>query len=213
MERANEIAYDYIQKGIMSGKFLPAQRLVESQLSEEIGVSRNTIRKALQKLESEKLVCIEANKGATVASLDFDQIQQYYEIRSVLEAIVIKSAAKHITDKQLADMEKILADMDALRKEKKYDDYSKNNLRFHSIIYKASGKSVAVSMILEIKKQLRRFQIKTMMVPGRSDESWREHNALLAALKQRDADMASAVIVTHIDNVLKTILDYKNLFY
>jgi DNA-binding GntR family transcriptional regulator len=213
MIRANQIAYDYIKDRILDGRFRPAQRLVEAQLAEDIGVSRNTVRKALLMIEQERLIIIEDNKGATVLSLDLDQILEYYEIRKYLELIVVGSAASEITDAQLQEMRSILDQMRELSKENSFDSYSKCNRQFHDIIYTASHKPIAVGMIKEIKNQLIHFQIRTIMVPGRADSSLTEHESLLDALQKHDRDAAQKAIALHIDNVSKTIVKFKELYY
>ncbi len=212
MERPNERAYEYIKSRILSGEFHPAERLVEATLASKIGVSRNTVRKALQKLESEKLIVIENNKGASVVALDMSEIQQYYEIRLMLEVMVVKDAAERISDEAISKLEMMYASMQNLSAEKKYDAYSAMNREFHNIIYSSSEKNVAVDMILEIKNQLRRFQIRTMMVPGRSDNSLAEHKKLLDALKAHDPETAAVAISEHIGNVYGTIEKFRLLF-
>ncbi|PKC51908.1 hypothetical protein RhiirA1_482691, partial [Rhizophagus irregularis] len=71
--------------------------LNEIDLSKEIGVSRNTIKKVLLKLEKEHLVVTEDNKGATVKAYTLEEVINYFEIREVLEALIIDSAIKNIT--------------------------------------------------------------------------------------------------------------------
>jgi DNA-binding GntR family transcriptional regulator len=213
MIRANQIAYDYIRSRIIDGTFRPAERLVEAQLAQDIGVSRNTVKKVLLQIEQERLITIEDNKGARVLSLSIEEIQEYYEIRRSLEVLVIRSAVQRITDQELDQMRQILAEMVELKKNQDYDTYSKFNRQFHEIIYDASGKTIAVEMIKSIKMQLIRFQFRTMLAPGRSDNSVLEHQALLDALSKRDEEAASQAITRHIDNVASTIVKYKALFY
>jgi DNA-binding GntR family transcriptional regulator len=213
MIRANQIAYDYIRSRIIDGTFRPAERLVEAQLAQDIGVSRNTVKKVLLQIEQERLITIEDNKGARVLSLSIEEIQEYYEIRRALEVLVVRSAVHRITEQELEDMRRILEEMVELKKNQDYDAYSKYNRRFHEIIYDASGKTIAVEMIKSIKMQLIRFQFRTMLAPGRSDNSILEHQALLDALSKRDEEAASQAITRHIDNVARTIVKYKALFY
>lgn len=213
MIRANQIAYDYIRSRIIDGTFRPAERLVEAQLAQDIGVSRNTVKKVLLQIEQERLITIEDNKGARVLSLSIEEIQEYYEIRRALEVLVVRSAVHRITEQELEDMRRILEEMVELKKNQDYDAYSKCNRRFHDIIYDASGKTIAVEMIKSIKTQLIRFQFRTMLAPGRSDNSVLEHQALLDALSKRDEEAASLAIARHIDNVVHTIVKYKALFY
>ncbi|MDD3523629.1 MAG: GntR family transcriptional regulator [Candidatus Cloacimonetes bacterium] len=213
MIRANQIAYEYIRSRIIDGTFRPAQRLVEAQLAQDIGVSRNTVKKVLLQIEQERLITIEDNKGARVLSLSIEEIQEYYEIRRSLEVLVVRAAVRRITDEELMRMRQILVEMVELKKNQDYDNYSKGNRRFHDIIYDASGKTVAVEMIKGIKMQLIRFQFRTMLAPGRSDNSVLEHQALLDALANRDEEAATLAITRHIDNVVDTIVKYKALFY
>lgn len=212
MARANDIAYEYIKKRIISGHFRPAQRLVEAQLASDIKVSRNTIHKALLQLEQERLIVMEKNKGATVLSLNIEEIQEYYEIRKALEVIVVSAATSLMSESELAKLAEILQKMDSLRKSGEFDEYSKCNVQFHNIIYEASNKPVAVDMIHMIKNQLIRFQFRTMMVPGRSDSSFQEHQALYEAIKNRDTEAAANAISRHMNNVSTTIEKYKELF-
>ena len=135
MVRANEIAYAYIKSKIQDGTFRPAQRLVEAQLVEDIGVSRNTVKKALMLLSREGLVTIEDNKGATIRSLDLGEVAEYYEIRIALEKIVVQHASKNITESDLDEMASLLEKMKSLSAEKDFDTYSECNRQFHNIIY------------------------------------------------------------------------------
>lgn len=213
MLKASERAYDYIREKILNGNLHPAQRLIETQLAAEIGVSRNSIRKALQQLEKDRLVAIESNKGAKVHSLDLNHILQYYEIRIALESIIMRAAAENITQEELAELEATYQTMKDLCEKQDYVNYSKNNIAFHNIIYKASHKPVIAAMISEIKIQLSRYQIKTMLVPGRAEESLREHKALLESLREKDMKKAVETITIHLSNVSGTISKYIKIFY
>lgn len=213
MLKASEKAYDYIKEKILNGSFHPAQRLVETQLSAEIAVSRNSVRKALQQLEKDRLISIETNKGAKVISLDINHILQYYEIRIALECIIMRAAAANITDAELAQLAATYDTMKELCEKQDYVNYSKNNIAFHNLIYVASRKPVIASMISEIKMQLSRYQIKTMLVPGRAKESLGEHKALLDALRERNAERAIEMITVHLSNVSDTLEKYIKIFY
>ncbi len=212
MKRPNQIAYEYIKGRILDGTYRPAERLVEAQLAEEIGVSRNTVKKVLLQIEQERLLVIEDNKGARVHSLTIEEIQEYYEIRKCLEVLVVQAAVEKIGEDDLARMEAILARMDELRDAEDFDAYSQHNKLFHEIIYEASEKTIAVEMIRGIKTQLTRFQFRTMVAPGRADNSIIEHRALLEGFKARDKEAVTEAIIAHISNVSQTISRFKALF-
>lgn len=213
VKRANEIAYDYIKARILDGTYRPTQRLLEAQLAEEISVSRNTVKKALLKLEQEQLVVLQDNKGAAIRSLDIGEVVQYMQIREELEVIIIREAVINIDDASIAQLEATFLAMEGLSERQEFDTYSKDNTRFHSIIYKVSNKPIITSYCLNIKTQLSRFQFKTMLVPERSQQSLSEHRAILEAMKNRNPDDAETAIRAHMSNLLKTIIKYKKLFF
>lgn len=206
-----DIAYQYIRKKILDGSFQPSQKLNEIDLSTAIGVSRNTIKKALLKLQQEQLVEIQSNKGANVKSYTLEEVINYLEIREVLEVLVAVNATANITDRQLTRLSEILEEMEEHLKYYRFDEYSRLNKAFHQMIYDACTNKQAVEMINVIKTQLSRYHIKTLLVPGRNKNSYEEHSAILAALQERDEEKVAQAIKTHISNVRTTIQEYSSL--
>ncbi|MGG4041023.1 GntR family transcriptional regulator [Bacillus smithii] len=207
MSTQMENAYRYIKQKILNGTYKPSQKLNESDLSAEINASRNTIKKALLKLQQENLVSIETNKGATVKDFSLDEIIHYLEIREVLEGLIAKTAASNISDGKLVQMEGILEEMRGHLNHQRFDDYSKCNLAFHNVIYEASPNVQAVSMVQTIKTQLRRFQLKTILIPGRNEESFKEHQKILNAFQVRDEKWAEDAVKYHIAQIRRTIVE------
>ena len=213
MKGANEIAYNYIKSRILDGTYLPAQRLLEAQLSQEIGVSRNTIKKALLMLQQDKLVFLEGNKGATIFSLSIEEVLEYYEVREALEMIIASHAAEQIGGSEILELKKLVEKMTRNMKELQFEEYSKGNREFHKIIYDVSKKPVAVNMIVGIRSQLNRFMIRTMLVPGRAEESIQEHRDILQALEQHDSKTAQEKMGLHVRHVAETIKKHHGLLF
>lgn len=205
MSSQTDMAYQYLKQRILDGTYKPTQKLIETELSELIGVSRNTVIKALLKLEQENLVKIERNKGATIKSFTLEEVLNYLDIREVLEGLVAKIAAQNITDEQLNEMETILSQMANYIEHNQFDEYSNLNKDFHKIIYGACKNVQAVEMVNIIKTQLIRYHFRTILVPGRNWDSFAEHTKILHALKQRDANLAEEAVKSHIANVRRTI--------
>lgn len=205
MNRPTDIAYHFLKEKILDGTYKPTQRLTEIDLSETIKVSRNTVKKALLMLEQENLVQIEVNKGAFIKSFTLDEIVNYLEIRELLEGLVIKTSAKNITTSDLNTMKHTLDTMGAHLKKRQFDEYSSLNKEFHAMIYRASKNVQAVEMIKMIKTQLLRFQFRTILVPGRSENSFKEHSDIYQALKSHDEQKAVESIKIHVANIRQTI--------
>jgi DNA-binding GntR family transcriptional regulator len=207
MSRPMENAYHFIKEKILDGSYKPSQKLTEIELSEIIGASRNTIKKALLKLEQENLVEIEKNKGAFIKSFTLEEMMNYLEIREVLEGLVARTAAKNISDSELKKLEEILKQMDLHLKQNRFDEYSNLNKDFHQIIYQASKNPQAVEIVNVIRTQLSRYHFRTILIPGRNQSSYQEHEKIFEALKAHDEELAQKAVTKHIANVRTTIKD------
>ncbi|MDT8861841.1 GntR family transcriptional regulator [Alkalihalobacillus sp. MEB130] len=205
MSRPMENAYRFIKDKILDGTYMPSQKITETELSEIIGVSRNTVKKALLKLEQENLVNIESNKGAFIKSFTLEEVMNYLEIREVLEGVVARTAVKNINESELDKMEEILVMMGDHLKNNRFDAYSSLNKEFHNIIYQASKNIQAVEMISVIKNQLLRYHFRTILVPGRNTSSYEEHQNIFKAFKEQDEVAAEKYIRIHIANVRETV--------
>jgi DNA-binding GntR family transcriptional regulator len=205
MSRPTDFTYQFLKEKILDGTYKPSQKVTENELSEIIGVSRNTVKKALLKLEQENLVKIENNKGAFIQSFTQEEVLNYLEIREVLEGLVARSAAKHISDHELQKLEGVFGEMSLHIQNNSFDEYSHLNKEFHNIIYNASKKEQAVNMINMIKTQLLRYHFRTILVPGRNQDSYNEHKTVLEALHAHDEELAETAVKAHIANVRNTI--------
>ena len=203
-DQTNQV-HQTLRQRILDGVFRPSQSLTEVALAADLGVSRATVRKALLKLESENLVVIEENKRARVRWFSIEEVMQYLEVRELLEGFVIRQSVPFLTNKELKEMRAILAAMKKCLKAHDLLQYSQNNWRFHDVIYRVCPNRPAVEMVMAIKNQLKRYNIKTMLVQGRGEDSLEEHGKILAALERRDADGAETQMRRHIAN-LRTIL-------
>lgn len=213
MGNQTELAYDFIRQRILDGTYRPAQRIIETQLAEAIGVSRNTLKKALLKLDQENLITIEENKGATIKSFTLDEVMSYMEIREVLEGFIAKKAAKLISEEKLVQLEEILEKMIEYGRNNQFDEHTKLNEEFHQIIYTSSGNSQAVEIVRTIKTQLTRYRFRTLLIPGRSDNSYKEHEHIFEALKNHDEKLAEEYTKQHVAYVRQAIKANFNILF
>ena len=107
-----EIVFEAMREAIVSGRLAPGERLVEIKLADEMGVSRTPVREAIRKLELEGFVIMMQRKGAYVAGLSPKEIRDVFEIRSTLESLAARLAAERITQVQLEQLKRQLADLE-----------------------------------------------------------------------------------------------------
>ena len=213
MRNQTNIAHQELRKRIMDGVFHPAESLTEQGLATELGVSRNTIRKALLKLESEALIILEENKSARVRWFSIEEIVQHLEVRELLEGFVVRQSIPLIGTSELEEMRDNLAQMKECRDENDIIKYSKLNWLFHDIVYRVCPNRPAIDMILGIKNQLRRFNIRTVLIPGRCEQSIKEHSSIFSAIERKDGDEAERLMRKHLANVRKVLQkNYQILF-
>lgn len=208
-----ETVYNSLKNMIISGEFQPSESLPEQELSRKFDVSRSTIKKVLLMLESENLVSIEPNKGAKVRSYSMDEVLEFLELRATLEGFILRKAVPVISEEGIKEMEDTLRVMKEFYDNHKLIEYSMNNQTFHNVIYDSCPNRIAVEMTKTLKTQMSKYNTKTILIPGRDTQSYAEHSAILDAIRNRDAELAEALMVRHIMNVRKTFREnYKFLF-
>lgn len=207
------IVYEDLKAKIEKGIYSPAESLPEVELATEYGVSRNTIKKVLLMLANDNLVSIERNKSAKVRSYSLKEVLDFLELRSDLEGFIARKAVPAITDAQIVAMEGILSEMKEFQAKRELLSYSQRNQLFHQILYDACPNRTAVDVTVALKKQMSKYNTKTILIPGRDAQSFSEHSAILDAVRRRDADEAGRLVSRHIDNVRQTFREHYDLLF
>jgi DNA-binding GntR family transcriptional regulator len=202
--QTNQVHHELRQR-IIDGVFRPSESLTELSLAAEFGVSRNTVRKALLKLESENLVIIQENKSARVRRFSVGEAVQYLEVRELLEGFVIRQSLPSIGPAELAEMRATLGEMKQSLDARELLQYSQRNWHFHDVVYRVCPNRPAVEMIMTIKNLMKQCNIRTVLIPGRGEESFSEHSDILDALEKGDADKAERLMRRHMCG-LRTVL-------
>lgn len=200
-ETQTAIVYQQMKEKIENGEYSPAQSLPETALAKEFNVSRNTIKKVLLMLENDSYVTMDANKGAKVVSYSKDEVLQFLEVREVLEGFIVRRALPCLTEDDLAKMGDLLVQMKGYKEKGDLLKYSACNRAFHEIIYSACPNHSAVDITLRLKNQMKKYNSKTILVPGRIEVSLEEHTRIYQALLEKDPDRAEKNMKKHIHSV------------
>lgn len=200
-----QAAYEAIRQRIVDGEYYPSQRLVEAQLAQALGLSRHNVRTALDRLHNDGLVRLEPNRGATVATLSLEEALDVLLAREALEAEAARMAALRVTDEQVAELEELVARMRAALAASAWDEYSATNVLFHQKVYEASGSRTIPDLIKTLRLRLARLQLRTILIPGRSERSLAEHVAIFEALRSRDAEAAAAAARAHVSHLREAV--------
>lgn len=196
-------AYTLILEAIDGGMFKPGDRLVESDLADRFGVSRTPIREALQRLETQSLLARDG-RSLIVASLDHNQLSELYAVRSELEGLAARLAARHATPEEVRvlqlmvkeDME-LIGDANAL---------ARANRRFHKMIHLASHNRYLVQQLDLVHRSMALLATTSLAAEGRGEMALSEHGAIVDAIEARDEDGAYDALKTHISQAFETRL-------
>ncbi len=200
-----DAVYTKLRQELIAGDLLPQQHLVEADLCSRLHTSRGTVRAVLLRLEHEGLVVREPYRGAHVRVIEEKEAVEITEARAVLEALAARQAALMATDDDLVAIRAIHAEMRPSLKQGDLLAYSDANRRLHARIIEASRHATAQRLLSELKAQLVRYQYRTVLVPGRPQQSLAEHTVLVDAIVRRDSDAAAAAMMAHLGSVVSTL--------
>ena len=189
---------DSLEQRIVEGELGNGKRLDETELSGFYGVSRTPVREALQRLAESGLAEHLPRRGTFVRSPSLSQLVEMFEVMAELECMAIRLAARRAT---IDDIDALEKDNETCRAAVAANDtkkYYEVNARLHSRIYQMSGNSFLASEARRLHDRLRPFRRLQLRVRGRMEESMAEHDIILAALRDGDADRAMETMKKHI---------------
>jgi len=190
--------FNYLQNDILNGKYKTGDSLIETKLSEELGVSRTPIREAIRQLELEGLVQTIPNKGAIVTGLTAKDIEDIYTIRLAIEGLAARWAAENVTESELKEMKHFL-DLEEFYTEKNdVEQILKLDTKFHETIFRASKSKPLMTMLSNFHHYIQRARINSLGMSGRAEEALSEHKAIYQAISQRDAKKAEELTIEHV---------------
>ncbi len=204
LSRSNQKdAYHLILEAIDVGVYKPGDRLVESDLAERFGVSRTPIREALQRLETQSLLERDG-RSLIVASLDHNQMAELYVVRSELEGLAARLAARHATREEVAVLQDMVQADDALIDSP--SELAKANRRFHEQIHLASHNRYLVQQLNLVHRTMALMATTSLAAEGRGEIAQGEHRAIVDAIAHRDEDAAGKALKDHISIAFMTRL-------
>jgi len=200
-----EIIYNRIRENITCGKLAPAERLVEDRLAEEFKASRSPVREALRLLEAEGLVSFERNKGFTVAKLSIKQVDEIFELRSLLESYAARRAAERISKKGVARLWEYQAQQRSAAQSVDLQAWLRANNLFHNSLYSHCDNSLLIQSINNLKRRVNRYHFVTVTVPWQFDTYLEQHEAILQACEKNDGELVEKYMKEHMDTTKEAL--------
>jgi len=208
-ERTNlrDQIYDILKRRIVLRQIESGKKINEEDLAKSLGVSRTPIRETLLRLEHEGIVKIIPRRGAFVVSQSKEKVMDLFEVREVLEGLVAQLATKNMNhellDRLKLCLEKISSgDGDNNRLLK----YTPADVEFHATLLEASDNELLKSMMESVNVHLQMVRLRTVALPGRPEQTVKEHYEILAAIEKKNSSLAEKLMRKHVASVRRDAL-------
>lgn len=155
-----DIVFHKLREAIITGRLVPGDRLMEIKLANEMGVSRTPVREAIRKLQAEGLVIMNARRGAVVAPINEEVMQELLEIRKALESLACQLVAVKSGPGDIQRLRDINSDMRSAIDESDVDKITEKDVEFHETITELAANSHLTSMLDQIKEHLYRYRLE-----------------------------------------------------
>lgn len=205
--------YHQIQTAIVSGDLPAGSKISETELAKKYGISRGTLREAINRLEGQKLLQRTAHVGTRVVSLSLQQLIELYQIRANLEGLACRLAAEKKDPKMIAQLNDILklhAEDEAFKAGQAYY-FQEGQDDFHYCIIKNCGNATLEKMLCdELYHLIRMYRVQFSKTPKRAQKALNEHLHILDAITNGDGPLAEMLMQRHIMASCKNIQDHHN---
>lgn len=201
-------AVDHVREKIKQGEWGPGHRLVESDLTVGLGISRGPLREALGRLASEGLVTIEPYRGAMVRRTSREDLESLYQVREVLEGLAARLAAERMADKECRGrMTEQLRIMRGVENTRNYRSYMDANTRFHQTIIEIGANAIAMETLGRFSTQVYRYSMRNLFDEASRIRSCKEHIAVAEAIVLGDGAKAERLMRKHVHRSGEQVLD------
>lgn len=189
---------DVLRDRIVKGVLPAGARIVERKLSAELEVSRTPIREALKLLHADSLIDISRHKGAQVNEFSAQQALELFDVIASLESLAAERLAERITQDQLDTLENLHGVMLTHYRAGEADAYFDINSEIHDTILRNCGNPILQNMHTKLMARARRGRFMAIMDPDRLKTAVEEHEQLMAAFREKNAEAARQIWRKHL---------------
>ena len=192
---------------IVEGELAPGTRVPERELCDRFQVSRTPLREALKVLASEGLLELAPNRGARVAQLTVEAVEELFPVMGALEALAGELAARRITTEGLAEVRALHYQMVLHYERGELAPYFRLNQQIHERILDWAGNPTLVTLYRGLAGRIRRARYVANMTRDRWAQAVAEHEEILRALEARDGVALAQVLKRHLRNKCETVIE------
>lgn len=189
---------DALLEEITSGKLSPGERIIQEQIAQALGVSRQPVQQALLLLRNQGVLKDAGGRGLIVAPLDADHVAHIYEMRAVIEGLACRLAATHRAEQARKQGEAII---EAGRKAVASGSVAKMiaaDIRFHEFLYGLSGNPLIGPAMDTHLTYTQRVMGEVLVQDQEPRDIWDQHAKILAAIVSGKPELAEKLAKEHL---------------
>ncbi len=194
-----EKVYGVIRNYILNGDIPAGERLIETQLAKKIKTSRTPVREALHLLEKEGLLEAIPRVGYRVKKLEFSEVEEICQIRTVNEILAVRWAIHRITPKEIQALQQNIMNTEIELNNGNPLSFVEFDAEFHEILVRASGSERLLELCQLLRRHMMRYRIKAMMRADVVRRAIQGHSRILERLKEKDMEGVEKAIAEHLE--------------
>ncbi|MGE8690459.1 MAG: GntR family transcriptional regulator [Achromobacter sp.] len=192
------VVAERLRQLIIDGTFKPGTWLNERDLCEQLKISRTPLREAYRMLASDGLLALQPKRGAMVVELSADDVENIFDVLSVLEGLAVRAAAERATDAELAHIAQLHAQMRENYEKRDIRAYFAASMGTHIAINRAAHNPALTHAYDRLNLQVQALRYKSNFDSDEWTAAVADHEAFVEALMQRDGERAEALIRKHV---------------
>jgi DNA-binding GntR family transcriptional regulator len=194
LKTVEEQVVESLRERIIRGSLQPGDSLPLEELSVSLGVSTMPVRHALRRLEAERLVVQLPRRGASVALLDIEDLEEIQAIRSGLEGLAAREGVKRLTDESIKETRAHLKRLRSAARRRELEEFLAAQWELHDGCYRASGRPRLMSLLVEHRRRAERYIRYALTTPEGFAASFDHQVRFQDACEKRDSRAAEACI-------------------
>lgn len=193
-----EQVQEAILNEITEGRMGPGTRIIQEQIAQELGVSRQPVQQALLLLRNKGVLRDAPGRGLIVAPLDLDYVKSMYEVRAVMEGLAFRKAAEVNAERARKDGAAYIRKGRKAVRSKSVTEMIAADREFHDFIYELSCNPLIAPTMQAQWTSTQRVMGEVLMRDEKPRDIWDQHEAMLAAVAGADGDTAEALARQHV---------------
>lgn len=190
---------EVLRDAISNGRFVPGQRLIVADITQEFEVSAGPVREAIRRLTGEGLVEIVPHRGASVRQIGIKDLEEIYQLREAIEGVAARCATENLKDlRHKAELKDLEREMHEIMSSRDGERFLDNNRRFHDFIYRMADNERMRQLLQQLMMPIYQLRLPHRMPSEDMTASFEGHQRIISAIQAADPAAAEQAMRDHV---------------